>query len=62
MTAWDLTDGLKNLRRQVDARWPDRDRSSDGTIGDTIHQHSTSGPGYRRGLVESLRDAGRSRR
>lgn len=43
MTAWDLTAGLKNLRAQVNARWPDRDRSSDGTIGDTAHQGSTSG-------------------
>ncbi len=43
MTAWDLTAGLKNLRAQVNARWPDRDRSSDGTIGDSAHQGSTSG-------------------
>lgn len=43
MTAWDLTAGLKNLRTQVNARWPDRDRSSDGTIGDTAHQGSRSG-------------------
>lgn len=40
--AWTLTRGLQNLRAQVDARWPDRDKTSDGTIGDAAHQASTS--------------------
>lgn len=38
-----LTLGLQNLRRQVDAAFPDRDRASDGTIGDKAHQARTSG-------------------
>lgn len=41
--AWKLTDGLGNLRTQVNARFPDRDHASDGTIGDAAHMAETSG-------------------
>lgn len=41
--SWKLTDGLTNLRNQVNARFPDRDHASDGTIGDTAHMAETSG-------------------
>jgi hypothetical protein len=41
--AWTLTKGLTNLRNQVNQAFPQRDKSSDGTIGDTAHQASTSG-------------------
>lgn len=40
--AWYLNRALTNLRNEVDARWPDRDRTSDGTIGDTAHQNTSS--------------------
>lgn len=43
MSNWDLTEGLKNLRAQVNARFPNRDKKSDGTIGDAAHQAETSG-------------------
>lgn len=43
MGDWALTLGLQNLRRQVNAAFPDRDRASDGTIGDEPHRAHTSG-------------------
>lgn len=41
--AWVLTAGLQNLRSQANARWPNRDKASDGTIGDAAHAAGTSG-------------------
>lgn len=38
-----LTLGLQNLRRQVDATFPGRDKTSDGWIGNEAHQMHTSG-------------------
>jgi hypothetical protein len=38
-----LTLGLRNLRRQIDAAFPGRDKTSDGWIGDAAHQAETSG-------------------
>lgn len=43
MATWKLTDGLQNLRSQVNACFPDRDKTSDGTIGDAAHAAGTSG-------------------
>lgn len=43
MSGWVLTKGLQNLRAQVDAAFPDRDKESDGTIGDRAHMAETSG-------------------
>lgn len=40
--AWYLNRALTNLRAEVDATWPRRDRTSDGTIGDTAHQATAS--------------------
>lgn len=40
--SWRVARSLLTLRSEVDRRWPDRDRSSDGTIGDAAHQASGS--------------------
>lgn len=42
MASWMLTLGLQNLRSQVNAAFPARDKASDGTIGDAAHQAGTS--------------------
>lgn len=39
---WRLAESLKVLRDQVNERWPDRNKSSDGSIGDQAHQHRIS--------------------
>lgn len=43
MIPWTLTKGLTNLRNQVNNRWPNRDKTSDGTISDAAHKTHTSG-------------------
>jgi len=35
--AWRLAKSLETLRSQINAKYPDRDKSSDGTVGDTAH-------------------------
>lgn len=46
MASWRVAKSLLTLRDQVNAQWPHRDKSSDGTIGDTAHQqeHSEHNP------------------
>jgi lysozyme family protein len=39
---WRLAKSLVTLRDQVNAKWPNRDKSSDGTIGDAAHQATDS--------------------
>ncbi len=39
---WTLAPALAALRDEVNARWPGRDKSSDGTIGDLAHQRGVS--------------------
>jgi hypothetical protein len=40
--AWHLNPALTNFRNAVNEAYPNRDRTSDGTIGDAAHQVSTS--------------------
>lgn len=39
---WYLNRALTNFRNEVNARWPKRDKTSDGTIGDEDHQSRDS--------------------
>lgn len=38
MPEYHLAASLKALRAEIDRRWPDRDKTSDGWIGDASHQ------------------------
>ena len=40
--AWRLAKSLETLRSNVNAKWPNRSKDSDGTIGDESHQSSNS--------------------
>lgn len=40
--SWKLAAAAQTLRHQVDTRYPKRDRSSDGTIGDQAHRRRIS--------------------
>ena len=42
MSGWYLAPALAVLRAEIDTRWPDRDHTSDGTIGDARHQATRS--------------------
>lgn len=42
MANWYLNPALTRFRNEVNARWPDRDKRSDGTIGDAAHQATNS--------------------
>lgn len=42
MVDWFLNPALTRFRNEVNARYPKRDKASDGTIGDAAHQASTS--------------------
>lgn len=40
--SWRLAKSLDQFRTEVNHRWPNRDKSSDGTIGDERHRHLPS--------------------
>lgn len=40
--AWYLNPALTHFRNEVNTRWPNRDKTTDGTIGDPRHQLSKS--------------------
>lgn len=40
--AWHLAPALAHLRDEVNAKWPNRSKASDGTIGDAAHSARTS--------------------
>lgn len=40
--AWYLNPALGDMRAEVNARYPNRDKTSDGTIGDAAHQATVS--------------------
>lgn len=40
--AWRMAKSLEVLRAQVNAKWPNRDKASDGGIGDAAHSSRTS--------------------
>ena len=42
MTDWYLAPSLVALRNEIDRRWPKRDKSSDGAVGDASHQARVS--------------------
>jgi hypothetical protein len=52
--SWRLARGLDKLRSQVNAKWPNRSRTSDGTIGDRRHQASASDHNPVGGIVHAL--------
>lgn len=40
--SWQLAVSLQDLRTEINARWPGRDKTSDGSVGDTRHRATKS--------------------
>ena len=51
-TSWHLAPSLAQLRREINARWPNRDKSTDGSVGDLSHaaRASDHNPNSRRSV------------
>ena len=52
--SWRLARGRHKLRSQVNAKYPNRSRSSDGTIGDRAHASRASDHNPSGGIVHAL--------
>ena len=50
--SWHLAPSLAQLRREINARWPNRDKSTDGSVGDLSHaaRASDHNPNSRRSV------------
>lgn len=55
MSTWHLAGSLVALRDAVNAHWPHRDRTSDGTIGDAAHQKVGSASDHNPWLNNTVR-------
>ncbi len=51
---WQLAPALVRLMQDVDAKWPNRVRISDGSIGDTAHSRRTSDHNPFLGIVHAV--------
>jgi len=52
--AWRLAKSLEVLRSQVNAKWPTRSKSSDGSVGDTSHAARPSDHNPVNGVVHAI--------
>lgn len=53
-SGWKLAPALVTLMREVDGKWPNRSKASDGSIGDTAHSERTSDHNPRGGYVRAV--------
>ena len=51
---WRLARALETLRTQVNAKWPNRSKSSDGSVGDTSHAARPSDHNPVNGVVHAI--------
>lgn len=51
---WRLARALETLRSQVNAKWPNRSKSSDGSVGDTSHSARPSDHNPVNGIVHAI--------
>jgi len=49
-----LAANLANLRREINARWPNRDKKSDGWIADNVHPSTSDHQSDARGIVHAI--------
>lgn len=52
--AWRLADSLDQLRDELNARWPGRDKSSDGAIGDQRHAAQGSASDHNPWVIDDV--------